>query len=82
MPNHMPPQIHKRLSDDQVKAILNKYQNKDISAKEAVQYLEVSRSRFYQLVEEYRDDPQDFSVRYVRAKPTRARCTAPQTSPS
>jgi hypothetical protein len=67
----MPPQIHKRLSDDQIKTILNKYQNKDISAKEAVQYLEVSRSRLYQLIEEYQDDPQGFSVRYVRTRPTR-----------
>lgn len=67
----MPSQLHTRLSDDQIKAILNKYANKDIMAKEARQYLEVSRSRFYQLVGEYQDDPQNFSVRYTRTRPTR-----------
>lgn len=65
------PQLHKRLSDDQIKAILNKYQNKDLTAREAIQYLEVSRSRFYQIVEEYQEDPPGFSVRYARTKPTR-----------
>ena len=68
----MPPQLHKRLSDDQIKAILSKYQHKDVSAKEARQYLEIGKSRFYQLVDEYEDDPQGFSVRYVRTEATRA----------
>lgn len=67
----MSPQLHKRLSDDQVKAILSKYTNKDLTAKEAIQYLEVSRSRFYQLIGEYQDNPRGFSVRYARTKPTR-----------
>jgi transposase len=64
-------QIHKRLSDDQVKAILNKYTNKEISAKEARQYLEVSKSRFYQMFNEYEEDTSNFSVKYERTLPTR-----------
>ena len=67
----MPSQLHKRLSDDQIKAILNKYQNKDISAKEAQEYLAIGKSRFYQLVEAYQDDPQGFSMQYQRSQPTR-----------
>ena len=66
----MPPQLHKRLSDDQIKAILSKYQHKDVSAKEARQYLEIGKSRFYQLVDEYEDDPQGFSVPYLPTKAT------------
>ena len=46
-------QIHKRLSTDQVRAILNKYTTGELKAKEAITYLEVSKSRFYQLVEHY-----------------------------
>lgn len=67
----MPQQLHKRLSDDQIKAILNKYHNKEVPAKEARQYLEIGKSRFYQLVEAYQDDPQGFSVKYGRTKATR-----------
>ena len=65
------PQLHKRLTDDQVKAILNKYQNKEMSAKEARQYLEIGKSRFYQLVAVYQNDPEQFSVQYERTRPTR-----------
>lgn len=65
------PQLHKRLSDEQVKAILHKYTNKEMSAKEAVQYLEIGRTRFYELVYDYRDDPNGFSIAYARLAPTR-----------
>lgn len=54
-----------------MKTIIEKYQKKDISAKEARQYLEIGKSRFYELVAEYDDDPQGFSVRYKRTKATR-----------
>ncbi len=67
----MPSQLHKRLSDDQVRAMLNKYTNKEIAAKETVQYLGISRSRLYQLIKEYQDDPEGFSVQYKRSAPTR-----------
>lgn len=64
-------QLHHRLSDEQVKAILNKYTNKEISAKEARQYLEISKSRFYQIIPTYEDDPINFSIKYERIKATR-----------
>ena len=64
-------QLHNRLSDDQVKVILNKYTNKEISAKETRQYLEISKSRFYQIIHEYEDDPNTFSIKYERTKATR-----------
>lgn len=67
----MPPQLHKRLSDNQVKAILHKHAHKEISAKEAAAYLNIGRTRFYQLVEAYAGDARGFSVRYERTTPTR-----------
>jgi len=67
----MPPQLHTRLSDDQIKAILHKHANKELSAHEATAYLEIGRTRFYQLLHAYEDDPSIFSVRYTRTLPTR-----------
>jgi hypothetical protein len=64
-------QLHKRLTDEQVKAILAKYQQKEIKAKEAMSYLGVGRTRFYQLVAEFEEQGSQFSVSYHRTKPTR-----------
>lgn len=64
-------QLHKRLSDEQIKAILNKYTNKEISAQEATTYLEIGRTRLYQLLQTYEEGPTNFSVAYERTKPTR-----------
>jgi transposase len=65
-------QLHKRFSTQQVKAIIDKYQEGEIKAKEAYQYLDVSRPRFYQLIEQYEKEGEDFSVEYVRQSPTHA----------
>lgn len=63
-------QLHKRFSDDQIKAILEKYMDKEISAKEAIRHLDIGRTRFYQLMPIYQDDPKGFSLKYVRTAPT------------
>lgn len=60
------PQLHKRLSTEQVKAIIQKYASGELRAKEAIAYLEVGRTRFYQLVAAYEDDPTRFSLTYGR----------------
>lgn len=64
-------QLHKRLSDDQIRAILSKYTNKEISAKEVMRHLEIGRTRLYQLLQIYQDDPKGFTMQYVRSSPTR-----------
>ena len=64
-------QLHKRMSTEQVIDIINKYQNKEIKAKEAVAYLQVSRARLYQLVAELEEKGSAFTVDYGRSKPTR-----------
>lgn len=65
------PQLHKRLATEQVKAILEKYRSGEMSAKEAAQYLEVGRSRFYELVAAHDENRENFSVAYVRSKAPR-----------
>ena len=55
-------QLHKRLTTEQVKSILEKYFSAELKAKEAIAYLELSRSRFYELVTEYAKEPKAFSL--------------------
>ena len=59
-------QLHKRFTLDQVKNILAKYQSGELKAKEAINYLEISRSRFYVLCNKYESDPTEFSIEYSR----------------
>ena len=64
-------QLHTRLSDYQVKEILKKYLLKQVKAKQAKLYLGIKKSQFYNLVEEYKKDPENFTVTYSRICPTR-----------
>lgn len=64
-------QIHRRLGNEQVKAILAKYSRHEIQAKEAMEYLEVGRTRLYQLAKEYGICKAEFSIAYIRSEPTR-----------
>lgn len=64
-------QLHKRLSNEKVKFILDKYLCKEIRAKDAIEKLGVKKSRFYQLAPEYENDPLNFTVDYSRERPTR-----------
>lgn len=59
-------QLHKRLTTDLVKNILAKYEARQIQAKEAIRHLEISSSRFYQIVSTYRENPVSFSLEYAR----------------
>lgn len=57
-------QIHKRLIKEQVVAILENYLAKEIFAKEAIAKLELKRSQFFNLVSEYRNGLNDFSIKH------------------
>jgi hypothetical protein len=69
--SHMSKQLHKRRTTEQVVDIINKYQNKEIKAKEAAAYLAIGRTRFYQLVNHYEKEGSDFSIDYDRTIPSR-----------
>lgn len=58
----MPQQLHKRLSEEQVKAILENYVSGEISAESARESLSLKRSWFFDLVKAYKNDPDSFSL--------------------
>lgn len=65
----MSSQMHKRLTDDQVKTVLDLYNKKTITLKQALQQLGCKRSRFYQILKKYRKDPEGFTIAYARHYP-------------
>jgi len=62
-------QIHKRLDEQTVAVILERYLAKEISSKEAMQYLGVQRSRFFEILKSYQDNIDEFTLEYQRASP-------------
>ena len=64
-------QLHKRLSNEQTKFILNKYSVGEIRAKSAIEKLGIGRSRFYQIISAYESDQADFNIDYSRQTATR-----------
>lgn len=59
-------QIHKRFTDEQVKALLDGYCQGKLKRTEIQQLLEVGKTRFFALVKAYRQSPASFSVAYQR----------------
>lgn len=64
-------QIHKRLTTEQVTVILAKYCTRQLTAKEAIAFLGLKKTRFYEVVQRYRKDPHTFSINYARKSPSR-----------
>lgn len=64
----MTEQIHKRLTDEQMKMIVEKYLAKELSAAEAMELLCLKRRQFFDWVQKYRSDPEDFSIAYRRTE--------------
>ena len=58
----MPQQLRKRLSEEQVKAILENYVSGEIAAQSARENLQLKRSQFFDLVKAYRDNPDTFTL--------------------
>lgn len=58
-------QLHKRLDEETVVTILERYLSKDISVEEAMQYLSLKRARFFRLLKAYRHGD-NFSMTYKR----------------
>jgi len=64
-------QLHKRFTDEQVKELIEKYLREEITRNYLQEILDISKTRFFALVKEYRLDSSSFSIRYVREKKTR-----------
>ena len=63
----MGAQIHTKFTNEQVKGLMQKYLNKEVERKYLQQILGVGKSRFFELVQSYRNDPGAFSVEYKRS---------------
>ena len=67
----MAKQLRKRFPEEQVRALLERYLCKEIELRYIVEILGISRSRFFELLKWYRDDPDKFSISYGRKRTTR-----------
>ena len=64
-------QLHKRFTTDQVKDLLQRYLDKKIERKHIQDILQIKKAMFFRLLEEYRHNPEEFSIDYSRKVPKR-----------
>ena len=64
----MANQLHRKFSTEQVKSLLERYLSKEIKIGHILEILGLRRSRFFELLKEYRRDPEGFSISYKRTK--------------
>ena len=64
-------QVHKRFSDEQVKEFFKRYEEGKVQREAIQEILGIKKSRFFALLAKYRKDPEQFSIRYKRRRPTR-----------
>jgi len=67
----MAKQLHKKFPNEQVKSLLKRYLSKEIKIDYILEILGIKRSRFFELLKEYRRAPESFSISYNRQKSTR-----------
>ena len=64
-------QVHKRFTPEQVKQFLERYTNNEIEGNYIQEILGIKRRRFFMLLKEFKENPQQFTIRYQRAIPPR-----------
>jgi hypothetical protein len=64
-------QLHKRFTSDQVKELLERYLKKEVERSYIQEILAIKKRRFFTLINQYKEDPQHFSIQYQRATPPR-----------
>ncbi len=65
-------QLHKRFTDSQVKNLFERYLSKEVERKYLQEILGIGKARFFALIKNYRENPDDFSIQYNRKVKTRA----------
>ena len=65
-------QLHKRFASDQVKELLDRYSKGEIKRRYIQEILGIKKRRFFVLLKQYKDNPQDFTVQYQRIRATRS----------
>lgn len=63
----MAKHIHKKFTTEQVKELLQKYINKEVERKYLQEILGIGRSRFFEIIQNFRNNPKGFSVEYNRS---------------
>jgi hypothetical protein len=64
-------QLHKRFSVEQVKLLLQRYTEGEVSRAELEEVLGIGKTRFFALLKAYRHEPKRFSIEYQRRTPRR-----------
>jgi hypothetical protein len=59
-------QLHKRFTDDQIRLLYRRYCEGRMSRTEIEEILEVGKTRFFALLKAYRQNPEEFSITYIR----------------
>src|SRR4030067_2127536 len=62
----MTEQIHKRLSNELVRTVLDRYIRKEIDAEQTMDLLGLKRSQFFEWVKRYKEDPEGFCTESKR----------------
>jgi hypothetical protein len=64
-------QLHKKFTDSQVKDLFNRYLKSEIKRVYIQEVLGIQRRRFCDLIKRYQQNPETFTIQYIRRKPTR-----------
>ena len=64
-------QLHKKFTDNQVKALIKKYLRKEVGRRYLQEILGIEKTRFFALTKSYQENPSAFSIQYARKLKTR-----------
>ena len=67
----MAKQLHKRFSTEEVKMLLQKYVNENVELIYILEILKIKKTRFFELLRQYRENPDSFSIEYKRKRVSR-----------
>ena len=63
--------IHKRFTLEQVKVLLSSYENGNLSRSNLQEVLGIGKTRFFEILKQYRTNPDSFSIEYKRNNKSR-----------
>jgi hypothetical protein len=71
-------QLHKRFSDEQAKVLLQSYSQGKMRRVDIQEILDIGKTRFFALLNDYRQAPETFSISYQRKVPSSISMTSPR----
>ena len=63
--------LHKKFTDSQVKELVSHYLSKEIKRKFVQEILDIGKTRFFELVNNYSENKDGFSIEHVKKNSTR-----------